>query len=241
MFEPSEDTNNSQNEYKENTMEMIKQLETHFMDVMNSGGPIMWVILSVAILAMILLSWQSLNVMSLNRNAKRDYQRLSHDATFVPSSETTHSNSPIAQLMDKVDWQAVENKDDVTKEMNIHIADIMPKLNNGLSTIGTLGSILPMLGLLGTVTGMINVFEVIAIQGSGDADAMAGGISQALLTTASGLIIAIPVIFCHHLLANRVNALMDITGQAMQVVLHRDISLFRTNLNVNGKGAVSHA
>jgi len=98
-----------------------------------------------------------------------------------------------------------------------------------------------MLGLLGTVTGMINVFEVIAIQGSGDADAMAGGISQALLTTASGLIIAIPVIFCHHLLANRVNALMDITGQAMQVVLHRDISLFRTNHNANGKGAVSHA
>ena len=230
-------------------MGMIKQLETNFMDVMNSGGPIMWVILSVAILAMVLLSWQSLNVMSLNRNARRDYQLLNKDTTFVPTSVSTserhQSNSPIAQLCDKVNWENVETKDDVTKEMNIHIADIMPKLNNGLSTIGTLGSILPMLGLLGTVTGMINVFEVIAIQGSGDADAMAGGISQALLTTASGLIIAIPVIFCHHLLANRVNALMDITGQAMQVVLHRDISLFRSNLyantNANIRGAESHA
>jgi len=222
-------------------MELIQQLEKSFLEIMHSGGPIMWVILSVAILAMILLSWQSLNVMSLSRSAKRDYRRLSKDALFIPSSKMNHSNSPISQLFDKMNWQEVDNKDDVTKEMNIHIADIMPRLNNGLSTIGTLGSILPMLGLLGTVTGMINVFEVIAIQGSGDADAMAGGISQALLTTASGLIIAIPVIFCHHLLANRVNALMDITGQAMQVVLHRDIDLYRSFGAQKLTGAEPHA
>lgn len=218
-------------------MELIQQLEANFMTVMKDGGPIMWAILSVAVLAMMLLSWQSLTVMSLNRSAKRDYQRLTDDKCFIPSSIITQSNSPITQLFDKIHWQDVVNKDDVTKEMNIHITDIMPKLNNGLATIGTLGAILPMLGLLGTVTGMINVFDVIAIQGSGNADAMAGGISQALLTTASGLIIAIPVIFCHHLLANRVNALMDVTGQAMQVVLNRDIEFYRAS----NHGADSHA
>jgi len=208
-------------------MELLTQLKISFLEIMQSGGPIMWVILAVAILAMMLLSWQSLYVLSLSRSAKRDYLKLIADKLFVPSAEKNHSNSPIAQLFDKVNWQEVDNKEDIAKEMNIHMSDIMPKMNNGLSTIGVLGSLLPMLGLLGTVTGMINVFEVIALQGSGDADAMAGGISQALLTTASGLIIAIPVIFFHHLLANRVNALMDVTGQAMQVVLHRDISFYR--------------
>jgi len=208
-------------------MELLTQLKISFLEIMQSGGPVMWVILAVAILAMMLLSWQSLYVLSLTRSAKRDYRHLTADKLFVPSAEKNRSNSPIAQLFDKVNWQEVDNKEDIAKEMNIHMSDIMPKMNNGLSTIGVLGSLLPMLGLLGTVTGMINVFEVIALQGSGDADAMAGGISQALLTTASGLIIAIPVIFFHHLLANRVNALMDVTGQAMQVVLHRDISFYR--------------
>ena len=208
----------------------MMNLEQEFLVLMNKGGPVMWVILAVAILAMILLCWQSLSVFILTRSAKRDYRHLTTDKSFVPSANLNHSNSPIAQLFDRINWCDVENKADLAKEMNIHLTDIMPKMNNGLSTIGVLGSLLPMLGLLGTVTGMINVFEVIAIQGSGDADALAGGISQALLTTASGLIIAIPVIFFHHLLANRVNALMDITGQAMQVVLHRDISLYRVAL-----------
>jgi len=205
-------------------------LMQEFSALMEKGGPIMWVILAVAILAMILLCWQSLSVFSLTRNARQDYQNLTADNSFIPCIEKNHSSSPIAQLLDKINWHEVESKEDIATEMNIHITDIMPKLNNSLSTIGTLGSLLPMLGLLGTVTGMINVFEVIAIQGSGDADAMAGGISQALLTTASGLIIAIPVIFFHHLLANRVNVLMDITGQAMQVVLHRDVSFYRKAL-----------
>jgi len=202
-----------------------------FFSLMESGGPIMWVILIVAILATGLLCWQSLYVNQLMSSAKRDYQQLIIDRSFVPIATNEYSCSPIAQLVDKVNWADVESKEDMIKEMNIHISDIVPKMKNGLSTIGILGSLLPMLGLLGTVTGMINVFEVIAIQGSGDADALAGGISQALLTTASGLIIAIPVIFFHHLLANRIGALMDVTAQAMQVVVHRDILLYREAIN----------
>lgn len=198
-----------------------------FFSLMESGGPIMWVILLVAILATGLLCWQGLFVNQLMGSAKRDYQNLVCDKSFIPTETIAYPSSPIAQLVEKINWADVESKEELVKEMNIHISDIVPKMKNILSTIGILGSLLPMLGLLGTVTGMINVFEVIAIQGSGDADALAGGISQALLTTASGLIIAIPVIFFHHLLANRISALMDVTAQAMQVVAHRDISLYR--------------
>ncbi|MFW2372652.1 MAG: MotA/TolQ/ExbB proton channel family protein, partial [Gammaproteobacteria bacterium] len=88
-------------------------------------------------------------------------------------------------------------------------------------------ALLPMLGLLGTVTGMINVFEVIALHGTGKPEEMASGISQALLTTASGLIFAIPVIFLHHLLSRKVNELMVTTSQTMQILIHKDIDTFK--------------
>ena len=100
----------------------------------------------------------------------------------------------------------------------------MPRLEGSLPTIAIIGSLLPMLGLLGTVTGMIEVFEVIAIQGSGEAQEMANGISQALLTTASGLIIAIPVIFSHHLLSRKLRYVLALTEQSMHAVYCQDIN-----------------
>lgn len=74
-----------------------------------------------------------------------------------------------------------------------------------LSTIATLA---PLLGLLGTVTGMIECFSVIAAQGRGTPETLGGGISEALLTTAFGLIVAIPVILGHRFLSNRVELLI---------------------------------
>jgi biopolymer transport protein ExbB len=74
-----------------------------------------------------------------------------------------------------------------------------------LSTIATLA---PLLGLLGTVTGMIQCFSVIAAQGHGTPETLGGGISQALLTTAFGLMVAIPVILAHRFLNNRVELLI---------------------------------
>jgi len=91
--------------------------------------------------------------------------------------------------------------------------------------------LLPMLGLLGTVTGMIQVFEVIALQGTGDPQEMAHGISQALLTTASGLIIAIPVIFCHHLMVRQLRHVLAVTEQSMHAVYLQDYKLYQ-NSNV---------
>lgn len=81
-----------------------------------------------------------------------------------------------------------------------------------------------MLGLLGTVTGMINVFEVVAVHGTGNPQEMAYGISQALLTTASGLIIAIPVIFSHHLLSRRLGYILAVTEQSLQHIQQKDLT-----------------
>ena len=77
-----------------------------------------------------------------------------------------------------------------------------------LSIIGVLASIAPLLGLLGTVTGMIDTFRAITIFGTGDPRMMSTGISEALVTTQAGLGIAIPLLLAHHFLRRRVALLV---------------------------------
>lgn len=74
--------------------------------------------------------------------------------------------------------------------------------------LGTIGSVAPLLGLLGTITGMIRAFAAIAVSGVGDPGQVADGISEALITTASGLIIAIPVIVLHRFLAVKAGTIL---------------------------------
>jgi len=71
-------------------------------------------------------------------------------------------------------------------------------LEKNLPVLGTIAGIAPLIGLLGTVTGMIKVFKVISIQGMGQASTLAGGISEALITTATGLMIAIPSLVAYN-------------------------------------------
>jgi len=77
----------------------------------------------------------------------------------------------------------------------------IPALERGNSLIKLLAAIAPLLGLLGTVTGMILTFQAISLFGSGDPKLMAGGISQALVTTVLGLVVAIPLLFSHSVIA----------------------------------------
>ena len=81
---------------------------------------------------------------------------------------------------------------------------VVHELERFLNTLGTIAGITPLLGLLGTVIGMIKVFSAIMISGVGDAQVLAGGISQALITTASGLTVAIPSYFFYRYFRGRV-------------------------------------
>jgi biopolymer transport protein ExbB len=76
----------------------------------------------------------------------------------------------------------------------------VPPMERFLSTLGMLAAIAPLLGLLGTVTGMIGTFHVITQHGTGDPRMMSGGISEALVTTMLGLSVAIPIMLAHTLL-----------------------------------------
>ncbi len=83
----------------------------------------------------------------------------------------------------------------------------MSPLKRYLSVIAVLAAVAPLFGLLGTVTGMMTTFNVIALFGTGNARAMAGGISEALITTQSGLLVAIPGLFMSAFLIRRANRL----------------------------------
>lgn len=102
-------------------------------------------------------------------------------------------------------------------------------LTHRLALIGVLAAVAPLLGLLGTVTGMIATFDVLAVFGTGNAKAMAGGISQALITTQTGLIVAIPGLYMKGFLERRAR----IAGQRIASVglnLQREISSCSTSV-----------
>ena len=88
-----------------------------------------------------------------------------------------------------------------------------------------LAAIAPLLGLLGTVTGMINTFHVITSHGSGDPRMMSGGISEALVTTMLGLSVAIPIMLCHTLLSGRVE---NVIGQMEKKAVAFVNTVFKT-------------
>jgi len=192
-----------------------------FLTVMDKGGPVMWVIFAVAWLALVLLVERALRLHTWITQAKVEQQGLTSQRDYQPPRPNGRGVSPVAMLYHSLEWQDIHDHATLDKQIHAHLAELLPKLEGVLPTIAVLASLLPMLGLLGTVIGMIQVFESIAIAGTGDPRQMADGISQALLTTASGLIIAIPVVFFHHLLAKRLHILLSIVEQSVHVIRQR--------------------
>jgi biopolymer transport protein ExbB len=85
---------------------------------------------------------------------------------------------------------------------------VVHDLERYLNTMGSIAAVAPLLGLLGTVTGMIRTFKALTTGGMGDPMAMAGGIAEALITTAAGLVVAIPALVVYRYLRGRVDAIV---------------------------------
>lgn len=109
---------------------------------------------------------------------------------------------------------------DIMKESIVEEASVVVhELERFLNTLGTVAAITPMLGLLGTVVGMIDVFTAIMVNGAGNTGELAGGISKALITTAAGLSVAIPAMFFHRFFVRRVDEItVDMEQQAIHLV-----------------------
>ena len=121
---------------------------------------------------------------------------------------TLRKSSPLGRIL----AAGLVNRDNSREMMKENIEDVgrhvIHDLDRYLNTLGTIASITPLLGLLGTVIGMIKVFAVITTQGVGDPGILAGGISEALITTAAGLTVAIPTLMFHRYFRGHVDELV---------------------------------
>jgi biopolymer transport protein ExbB len=123
------------------------------------------------------------------------------------------TNNPLGRVL-KI-HEDNPNMDTETLELKLSegIMKETPKLESGLTLLKIIAAIAPLMGLLGTVTGMIVTFQAITIFGAGDPKAMAGGISAALVTTVLGLIVAIPVVLLHTIVNGRAQRIIHILNE----------------------------
>ncbi len=138
--------------------------------------------------------------------------------------QSLHQGSPLGQIL----AAGLINRDRERVVMKESIEDtgrhVVHELERYLETLGTIAAISPLLGLLGTVVGMIQTFAAITSQGVGSPSALAGGIAVALITTAAGLTVAIPALVGYRYFRNRVDTLVvTMEKEAIKLVeaLHR--------------------
>lgn len=134
-------------------------------------------------------------------------------------------SSPLGQILAAGLLTSKYGRAAMIDSIELAAAQVVHDLERYLNTLGTIAAIAPLLGLLGTVVGMIRVFSEIMLQGTGNANALAGGISEALITTAAGLSVAIPTYMFHRFFARKVDSLvLGLEQESIKLVdaLHSD-------------------
>ena len=136
-------------------------------------------------------------------------------------SDTAAIDNPLGRVIKDAESHHSPDVETLELVLDEAITREVPVLEKGLGMIKLLAAVAPLLGLLGTVTGMIETFQSISLFGTGDPKLMANGISQALVTTMLGLCIAIPLLFLHSLLASRSKALVQILDEQTAGIISR--------------------
>lgn len=181
------------------------------MYYLNSGGPLMWVLFGMSILALTIILERIFFFFRRekiqNKNFKTDLIRAvaSNDMCSAMNLCDREKNSvgcTVRSFLCRCDREGdFHHFDQLVKEISI---DEIGCLEKRLHLLGIIGYIAPMIGLLGTVTGMIEAFRNLATFGAGDPSLVAAGISKALITTAGGLSIAIPTIIAYNLFNKKI-------------------------------------
>lgn len=118
------------------------------------------------------------------------------------------ANSPLGQVLAAGVANGKRGREVMKEAMEEAASQVSHDMERYLTSLGIIASISPLLGLLGTVVGMIKVFTALMLEGAGNANVLAGGISQALITTAAGLSVAIPALMFHRFFLRRIDELM---------------------------------
>jgi biopolymer transport protein ExbB len=170
-----------------------------WLERINAGGFVGYVIIIILILG---LAMGALRFKFLNEESKSINKELETNQ-FADDSILGKLNSIYSKY-------SGDNPEDLESQLEDILAKATPPLEKNLSVIKLLAAVAPLLGLLGTVIGMIETFQAITLFGTGDPKLMAGGISQALVTTMLGLIAAVPLLFVHNILDSRSRAISQI-------------------------------
>lgn len=118
------------------------------------------------------------------------------------------SGSPLGRILAAGLSNSRHGREVMKESIQEAAAHVIHDMERYLNTLGTIAAIAPLLGLLGTVIGMIKVFTAIMVQGTGNAGVLAGGISEALITTAAGLTVAIPALIMHRYYLRRIDTVV---------------------------------
>jgi biopolymer transport protein ExbB len=204
--------------------------ELSLWDQIPKGGPIVWPILAILVVGIaivveriVFLRQRSLDADDFTCNIESLAVEKNWDKCKARCRE--HADKPVARVVAAglacwhMQREAMENA------LQEAILREVPPMERFLSTLGMLAAIAPLLGLLGTVTGMIDTFHVITQHGTGDPRMMSGGISEALVTTMLGLTVAIPIMLAHTLLNRAVDTRigqMEEKAVALVNIVHRN-------------------
>lgn len=192
-------------------------------EIVQAGGWLMLPIIlcSIIAIAIVIERFWTLNPARIApRNILADvWGKIKHNQLDAAQLRELRVSSPLGQILSAGLVNSKAGRSIMTESIEQAASHVVHDLERYLSTLGTIAAITPLLGLLGTVLGMIRVFSEIMAQGTGNANALAGGISEALITTAAGLCVGIPALMFYRMFLRRVESLViDLERESIKLV-----------------------
>jgi biopolymer transport protein ExbB len=182
------------------------------LELVTAGGWLMVPILlcSVVVVAICIERLYTLNAKKISppHLLATVWQQLKADQLDTARLKTLKQSSPLGRILAAGLSNAYHGRDVMKESIQEAASHVVHELERYLNTLGTIAAVTPLLGLLGTVMGMIKVFAEIMTQGTGNASVLAGGISEALITTAAGLSVAIPALVMHRYFVGRIDGIV---------------------------------
>ena len=187
------------------------------------GGWMMWFLAAAFIIGMIVIIWKLIDLTvkaARTRRTLREVDALVAEGRIAEALEVAErSDTPAGYILSEGLRRHAEGTERVSKAIENAGLIQMAKLERGLVVLATVSTVAPLLGFLGTVIGMIEAFQAIELAGEVEATLVAGGIKVALITTASGLAIAIPVSIAHNYFVSRIDSLViDMEESAQRTI-----------------------
>ncbi len=200
-------------------------------EIIKAGGPVMWPIIALSITAAAILLerlWSLQDERVIPRELTSKVWKLVESGQLTDKHVAALAqNSALGQVLAAGLANRHRSREHVKEAIEDTGRHVVHELERFLNMLGTIAAVSPLLGLLGTVVGIITAFNAITHQGVGDPKVLSGGIGQALIATAAGLIVAIPSLMGYRYLRGKVDALViSMEKEALKLVRaldeHRD-------------------